>query len=417
MSIHVNPLLLMTNESIVSNQEAESFTQLRQAIVAPLEAVPVTPRRCVLEDQIIWGRSPVRLDLAGGWTDTPPYCIEHGGRVVNLAVNLNGQPPIQVFARPIESHELVMRSIDLGVGERLTSYEDVANFMKLGSGFSIARAAFALAGFHPRFNGAAYGSLEEQLRAMGGGLEISLLAAVPKGSGLGTSSILASTLLSTLSDFCGLGWTHEDVFRRTLALEQLLTSGGGWQDQIGGLEHGVKMIETAPGLEQNPVVRWLPERLFSGDYANGMLMLYYTGITRVAHNILGEIVRHMFTGHETTLESIDQIKRNASVTNDAIQRQDWAAFTAGIERSWELNQRLDPGTNPPAIRELLGTIQGQLASAKLLGAGGGGYLLMLANDLDSAHTIRRKLKHSPVNSRARFVDFSISQTGVQITRS
>jgi hypothetical protein len=93
MSIHVNPLLLMTNESIVSNQEAESFTQLRQAIVAPLEAVPVTPRRCVLEDQIIWGRSPVRLDLAGGWTDTPPYCIQHGGRVVNLAVNLNGQPP------------------------------------------------------------------------------------------------------------------------------------------------------------------------------------------------------------------------------------------------------------------------------------------------------------------------------------
>jgi galactokinase/mevalonate kinase-like predicted kinase len=337
--------------------------------------------------------------------------------VVNLAVNLNGQPPIQVFARPIESHELVMRSIDLGVGERLTSYEDVANFMKLGSGFSIARAAFALAGFHPRFNGAAYGSLEEQLRAMGGGLEISLLAAVPKGSGLGTSSILASTLLSTLSEFCGLRWTHEDIFRRTLALEQLLTSGGGWQDQIGGLEHGVKMIETAPGLEQNPVVRWLPERLFSGDYANGMLMLYYTGITRVAHNILGEIVRHMFTGHETTLESLDQIKRNAGFTHDAIQRQDWAAFATGVGRSWELNQRLDPGTNPPAIRELLGTIQGQLASAKLLGAGGGGYLLMLANDLDSAHTIRRKLKHSPVNSRARFVDFSISQTGVQITRS
>jgi galactokinase/mevalonate kinase-like predicted kinase len=177
------------------------------------------------------------------------------------------------------------------------------------------------------------------------------------------------------------------------------------------------MIETAPGLEQNPVVRWLPERLFSGDYANGMLMLYYTGITRVAHNILGEIVRHMFTGHENTLESLDQIKRNAGFTHDAIQRQDWAAFATGVGRSWELNQRLDPGTNPPAIRELLGTIQGQLASAKLLGAGGGGYLLMLANDLDSAHTIRRKLKHSPVNSRARFVDFSISQTGVQITRS
>lgn len=404
-------------QSGIPNRAAESFVQLRHAIVAPLEAAPVQPRRCVLEDQIIWGRSPVRLDLAGGWTDTPPYCIDHGGQVVNLAADLNGQPPIQVFARLIDSHELVMRSIDLGVGERLTSYDDVADFMKLGSGFSIARAAFALAGFHPRFNGGAYETLEEQLRAMGGGIEISLLAAVPKGSGLGTSSVLASTLLSTLSDFCGLGWSHENVFRRTLALEQLLTSGGGWQDQIGGLEHGVKLITTAPGLEQNPVVRWLPERLFSRDYANGLIMLYYTGITRVAHNILGEIVRNVFNGNVDTLECLDQISHNAATVQDAIQRQEWSAFTQGIGRSWELNQRLDPGTNPPAIQALLSNIQEQLAAVKLLGAGGGGYLLMLAKDMDAARTIRRKLDDSPPNSRARFVNFSLSETGLQITRS
>ena len=68
------------------------------------------------EDQIVWARSPVRLDLAGGWTDTPPYCIEHGGKVLNVAVDLNGQPPIQVFARLSDRPELVVRSIDLGVG-------------------------------------------------------------------------------------------------------------------------------------------------------------------------------------------------------------------------------------------------------------------------------------------------------------
>ena len=54
---------------------------------------------------------------------------------------------------------------------------------------------------------------------------------------------------------------------------------------------------------------------------------------------------------------------------------------------------------------------------KLLGAGGGGYLLMLAKDADAAGRIRRYLTENPPNTRARFVDFALSNTGLQITRS
>ena len=68
--------------------------------------VPFAPRaaggplKCAVKlDQIVWARSPVRLDLAGGWTDTPPYTNRYGGAVVNVAVDLNGQSPIQVFVR------------------------------------------------------------------------------------------------------------------------------------------------------------------------------------------------------------------------------------------------------------------------------------------------------------------------------
>ena len=78
----------------------------------------------MLEDQILWGRSPLRLDLAGGWTDTPPYCLQHGGKVLNLAVNLNGQSPVQVFARPTDRPELVLRSIDLGLETRIRTYDE-----------------------------------------------------------------------------------------------------------------------------------------------------------------------------------------------------------------------------------------------------------------------------------------------------
>ena len=48
----------------------------------------IRPEIRMQADQILWARSPLRLDLAGGWTDTPPYCILYGGRVVNMAVEL-----------------------------------------------------------------------------------------------------------------------------------------------------------------------------------------------------------------------------------------------------------------------------------------------------------------------------------------
>jgi hypothetical protein len=77
----------------------------------------------VKEDQIVWARSPVRFDLAGGWTDTPPYTNRRGGQVVNLAVNLNGQPPIQVFVRRTREPFIRIHSIDLGVTETITRAE------------------------------------------------------------------------------------------------------------------------------------------------------------------------------------------------------------------------------------------------------------------------------------------------------
>ena len=234
-------------------QGTEAFARLRDMIVRDAGLQPVAPLCTVQEDQIVWGRSPVRLDLAGGWTDTPPYCLEHGGKVVNLAVNLNGQPPIQAFAKLSSRPELVMRSIDLGAEQRVETYEDLASFAQPGSEFAVAKAAFALAGFLPRFHaGGRYRSLREQLEDFGGGIEVSLLCAVPKGSGLGTSSLLAATVLATIGNLCGLRWDQNILFGRTLALEQLMTTGGGWQDQAGGIYQGIKLIETGPGLKQSP---------------------------------------------------------------------------------------------------------------------------------------------------------------------
>jgi len=406
------------DKSASEKHERRAFSFLSDLVVDQVAAKKCAPVRTAVDDQIVWGRCPIRIDLAGGWTDTPPYCLKRGGAVVNVAVDLNGQPPVQVFARVPLHREIVIRSIDLGAETRIRTFEDLEDFTHVGAEFSLAKAALALAGFHPRFTAhTRAGSLEQLLGEFGGGLEISLLAATPKGSGLGTSSILAATLLGTLSEVCGLGWDHEEISARTLALEQLLTTGGGWQDQAGGIHRGLKMIESQPGLIQRGLVRWLPQHLFSPSNVNGMALLYYTGITRVAKGILREIVRGMFLNRPETMSRLDEIAAHARDSFDVLQRESWSGICGVVERSWELNCALDAGTNPPAVQDILNRVSDWTAAAKLPGAGGGGYILFLAKDAVAASRIRHELLTRPPNPRARFVRMDISDTGLQVTRS
>jgi galactokinase/mevalonate kinase-like predicted kinase len=405
------------DDAAAAAYRAEAFHRLHQLLIEPVRQERALPELTVLEDQIVWARSPLRIDLAGGWSDTPPYCLEHGGSVFNVAVNLNGQPPIQVFVRPTRELVLTIRSIDLGLKEVLTTYEDIGAYAALGSGFSIARAAFALVGFHPDFNGGAFSSLESQLESFGCGVEVSLLAAVPKGSGLGTSSILAGTLLGGLADFCGLGWDCVEIARRVSALEQMLGSGGGWQDQYGGLLPGAKLIETAPGLSQSAVVRRAVSEFFDEAIRDGRLLLYYTGITRLAHDVLGEIVCNMFLNRADVLTALGAIAENGRRAMDMVQLGDWNGFVECVRRSWSLNQALDCGVNPPEVQALIERMAGCYSALKLAGAGGGGYMILVTESHAQSLELKQRLKENPPNERARFVELEVSRTGLQVSRS
>ena len=289
-------------------EQQDAFSLLREGLIGSVSREKQSPFLNVYRDQIVWGRSPVRIDLAGGWTDTPPYCMYAGGNVVNVAIELNGQPPLQVYVKPSKEYKIILRSIDLGAMEVVSTWDELHDYKKIGSPFSIPKAALALAGFVPEFSAEHYPSLEDQLKNFGCGLEVTLLAAIPAGSGLGTSSILAATVLGAISDFCGLAWDKSKIGYRTLILEQLLTTGGGWQDQYGGVLHGLKLLQTGEGFNQNPSVRWLPEYLFTDPQYQGCHLLYYTGITRTAKNILAEIVQGMFLNSATHLRLLAEMK-------------------------------------------------------------------------------------------------------------
>jgi hypothetical protein len=162
--------------------------------------------------------------------------------VVNAAVDLNGYPSIDVIAKWSAGRELILRSVDLGLEERVGSYDELAVFDRAGDGLVLAKAALILLGFGPRSEGdRGCDSLGARLNELGGGIELTLRSAVPLGTGLGSSSILAATIFATLSALCGLAWTREDLIARTLALEQMVTSGGGWQDPSGGLFPGFRL--------------------------------------------------------------------------------------------------------------------------------------------------------------------------------
>lgn len=392
-----------------------AYQAVRETVLEARGEVVSEPLRNLLPDQIVWARSPVRLDLAGGWTDTPPFCFMAGAKVTNLAVDLNGQPPIQVFVRPIPEPVLHLRSIDLGSEVRITTRAELAACTNVHDPFALGKGALALAGFLPPYGGLAYGSLAEQLADFGGGLDISLLAAVPKGSGLGTSSILGATLLGALADACGLGWSQADLVGHTLALEQLLTTGGGWQDQAGGIFPGAKFLVTDPDPDQRPLVRWLPERVFA-EHSQSIL-LYYTGITRVAKGILGQVVRHVLLNSGRHLRVLGEIGQAAELAAEAIQRGDYRQLGRVVDWSRALNSQLDPDSYPETVQRILQPLQDWLVGAKLLGAGGGGYVLFFAKDPDAAQRLRDYLGRHPSCPGARFVNLSLSPSGLQITRS
>jgi galactokinase/mevalonate kinase-like predicted kinase len=223
--------------------------------------------------------------------------------------------------------------------------------------------------------------------------------------------------LGTLNDFLGFGWDKNEIGARTSVLEQMLTTGGGWQDQFGGLLSGVKLLQTQPGTNQCPQARWLPTDLYTRPEYSACHLLYYTGITRTAKTILAEIVKRMFLNQSDQLMLLRQMKQHALEMFDAIQRNDFELMGRLVRKTWAQNQMLDSGTNPPEVARLTALIDDLCLGYKLPGAGGGGYLYMVAKDPDAAARIKTILKEHPLNARSRFVDMRLSTTGLQVSRS
>ncbi|MBN2137455.1 MAG: hypothetical protein JW720_06590 [Sedimentisphaerales bacterium] len=389
-----------------------AFDNLANAIVASGLEESECPGSVLRSDEIIWARAPARLDVGGGWTDTPPYSLENGGCVVNAAVNLNGQPPIQAYLRVTRQPVIRIASIDQGAGVEITNFDELLDYRKATSSFALAKAALVLSGISPR---PGRKSLRKVLQSFGGGIELTTLAAIPKGSGLGTSSIMGAVIFAAIQRSMGRELSQRELFHSVLRLEQALTTGGGWQDQIGGAVAGVKMILAEPGLIPDARIHYVPSDVLDPGANGRMSLLYYTGVTRLAKNILHQVVGRYLNRDRATIGTLNRIRCVADDSAQALVRKDVAQFGRMIDSAWELNKQLDPNSTNDQIEVLFERVRPFVYGAKLLGAGGGGFLLMICKSAQDAEAVRKMLEADPPNKRARFFDFDVSNVGLTVT--
>lgn len=375
--------------------------------------LPNEPARASLvPGQMVVATAPVRLDLAGGWSDTPPICNERGGTVVNVAMRLEGRQPIQAVAQLSEEPVIRITSIDLGRSVEITSTAELLGHDGPGDWSALPKTALVLAGLAPA---SPSNDLSEWLRGVGGGVRLTVFAAVPKGSGLGTSSILGAVVLAALFRLRGEEGSTGELIRRTSMLEQMMGTGGGWQDQCGGLVPGFKILRTDPGPDQTPRIQSIGVPPDAARELAARTVLYYTGCQRVAANILQNVVGRYLARDPECHAIVRDLKAGAERMAGELASGDLDGFGASLQEFWSLKCRFDPGAMTREIESMLEPVRGELSGYELPGAGGGGFLLLIAKDAERAVRVRERLSLSRPNETARLTACAVDPDGLRVS--
>ena len=324
-------------------------------------------------------RMPLRIDLAGGWSDTPPICNLVGGCVLNCAVTLDGKLPVTAQVERIDAKEVRVVSADLERAGIITRRSEIYGRQNPEDWCALVKSALFVAGYE----------------FSQGGLSIRISADVPKGSGMGTSSILGAALvkaLLTARDGKAPDW--QAVSQLTLALERKMETGGGWQDQMGALMPGVKLVSTAKGDAQRCRVKTLKSEdaaAFS-RFLKERGVLYFTGRKRMARNVLRGVLDFYRRDPEGIASAIiRELKKDARAAFAALERRDYTAFAARLNAYWMNKKALDPGSTNPEVESIIARIAPWTEAVTLTGAGGGGFMFVLAKSSAAKRQIKRVL--------------------------
>jgi D-glycero-alpha-D-manno-heptose-7-phosphate kinase len=285
-------------------------------------------------------QTPLRIGLLGGGTDLPGYYREHGGRVLNCALDK------YVYV-------IVKQRFDDDIYVNYSKKEIVSRVADLQH--ELVREAM-------------------QMTGVAKGVEITTLADIPSaGSGLGSSSAVTVGLLHALFAYQGRQVSAEELAERACTIEiERCGKPIGKQDQYIAALGGIRDIRFGPGEEV--VAEELGLSAAERRALQQQIMLFYTGITRSADSILAEQSANV----EATRPQLDLLRDLAGFAVERLRSGDAEAIGPAMRESWEAKRKLASGVSNDQIDlAVTRALDAGATGVKLTGAGGGGFLLVI----------------------------------------
>lgn len=318
---------------------------------------------------------PVRVNFCGSPSDAAPYCLEHGGTMVDGAVLLKGKRPISAKIEKINKNVFILESLDQDCRKEISDISKIRNCGNPFDEFALHKAVLVASGLVSYTEDGI--SLKEICEKIGGGLKLTTSAAVPKGSGLGTSSIIAAACIKAINEIMNQDTSDERIYAQVFLAEQLMTTGGGWQDQVGGLKEGLKYFTAKPGLYQKIDVEEikLDEAVF--EELNERFVLIFSGQRRLARNVLREEMNQCIKNNKEALGAIEKIREYCALMKFNLEKGDITAFAQYITKQFELVKKLDKGASNTCIEYIFQVCDDLIDGKAICGAGGGGFLQVI----------------------------------------
>ena len=334
---------------------------------------------------------------SGGWSDTPPLCFEHGGAVTNIAIKIDGERPIGAKARLISEPKLIFQVNDIVIV--CSSMSDLMDYGTPQAPAALLKCALLSIGI---VDVNVETELEEQLfqhlEGSGArGIELHSWSNLPTGSGLGTSSILAACIVAAAARVCGQKMSEDSLVHAVMLTEQLLTTGGGWQDNVGGVYPGAKLCRSAAGLPLKVTTEVIP---LSDDFRhelNQRLVLLYTGRARLARNLLQNVVRRWYARLPEIVATVKSLTTTATQAANAIQEEDIVKVGACLSKYWTQKKCMAEGCEPEFVAKMIASFDELIHGASLAGAGGGGFMAVITKEPNVRDKLRAQLDKLKLN--------------------